>query len=183
MPALTMRGRYLMREYWTDSDLFTKLTAEEREFYQGLWMLSDDDGWLPRDIVGIGGAILQYMDRKPREALVVERLAKLQRIGKVRSFRCCLYLPTVARYPRAGNKSHVHRDEHQTHSKGFEHSIKDVQPGSNGVQTGSDPSPVPSSPVPSLPSAGAPAPDGGAARPRITQEDFDRLHPRPRAVS
>jgi len=31
MPALTMRGRYLMREYWSDSDLFRRLTAEERE--------------------------------------------------------------------------------------------------------------------------------------------------------
>ena len=50
MPALTMRGRYLMREYWSDSDLFLRLSAEERELYVGLWMLADDDGWLPRDV-------------------------------------------------------------------------------------------------------------------------------------
>ena len=41
MPALTMRGRYLMREYWSDSDLFLRLSADEREFYIGLWMLAD----------------------------------------------------------------------------------------------------------------------------------------------
>ena len=54
MPALTMRGRYLMREYWSDSDLFLRLTAEEREFYIGLWMLADDEGWLPRNVPEIG---------------------------------------------------------------------------------------------------------------------------------
>ena len=80
MPSLTMRGRYLMREYWTDSDLFTKLDAETREFYVGLWMLADDDGWLPRDVPGIGAAVYQYMDRAPRERLVTEKLLRLQRM-------------------------------------------------------------------------------------------------------
>lgn len=179
MPALTMRGRYLMREYWSDSALFLKLTAEEREFYQGLWMLADDDGWLPRDVPGIGGAVYQYLDRKPREALVVERLATLQRMGKVKSFRCCLFLPTVSRYPRGGNKSHVHRDEHRTHSKVLDPKHRDVPPGSNGIRKGSNPSPVPSSSFPDV--AGARPPEGGAALPRITEGDFERLHPKARA--
>ena len=168
MPALTMRGRYLMREYWSDSELFLKLTADEREFYQGLWMLADDDGWLPRDVSGIGAAIFQYLDRKPREALVVERLTRLQRLGKVRSLRCCLFLPTVPNYPRSGNKSHVHRDAHRMHSKRFDQNPNDLQTGSNGIQTGSNPSPVV---VPSLPFvAGARAPEGAAP----AESDFDR---------
>jgi hypothetical protein len=162
MPALVMRGRYLMREYWSDSDLFTKLTADEREFYQGLWMLADDDGWLPRDIVGIGGAIFQYLDRKPREALVTERLATLARMGKVRSLRCCLFLPTVPRYPRAGKKTTVHHDAHRTHSNRSGQKTKPIQTDLKGIQTDLNPSPVPSSSLPDV--APARPPGGGAAR-------------------
>lgn len=151
MPSLTMRGRYLMREYWADSDLFLKLDAESREFYVGLWMLADDDGWLPRDVPGIAAAVYQYLDRGPRERLVTEKLTRLSRMGKVQSFRCCLFLPSVSRYPRAGKKSTLHHDDHQIHSKGFDAKSRKPQKDSNGfeaIQTDLNASPVPS---PSLP--------------------------------
>jgi len=150
MPSLTMRGRYLMREYWTDSDLFTKLDAETREFYVGLWMLADDDGWLPRDVPGIGAAVYQYMDRSPRERLVAEKLLRLQRMGKVRSHRCCLFLPSVSNYPRAGKKSTVHHADHRTHSKGFDGKRGDSSNPIKGIQTDLNPSPVPSSSLPDV---------------------------------
>ena len=158
MPALTMRGRYLMREYWTDSDLFTKLDAETREFYVGLWMLADDDGWLPRDVPGIGAAIYQYLDRGPRERQVAEKLTRLGRLGKVRSFWCCLFLPSVSHYPRAGKKTTAHHSEHQTHSKGFGtnngHSSNPIK----GIQKDLNPSPVPSSSLPDVAGAREGAP-------------------------
>jgi hypothetical protein len=163
VPALTLRGRYLMREYWTDSDLFLRLTAAERELYIGLWMLADDAGWLPRDIEGIGAAVMQYEDRAPRSARVRAGLDRLRDLGKIRSERCCLYLPAVMKYPRAGNKSTEHLVEHQRHSAKV-----------NGVQRYSDPSPVPSLPNPSLPVAGARA--GEAAAP---DSEFQRQVPRP----
>lgn len=149
-----MRGRYLMREYWSDSDLFLRLDAATREFYVGLWMLADDDGWLPRDISGIGAAIYQYLDRAPREQLVAEMLAKLREMGKVRSHRCCLYLPSVSRYPRAGKKSAAHHAEHLAHSKGFDAKHKPLQNGFEAIQTDLNPSP---DVTPSLP-------DGSRAR-------------------
>ena len=161
MPALTMRGRYLMREYWADSDLFLRLTAAEREFYIGLWMLADDDGWLPRDVPGIGAAVYQYLDRGPREALVTENLAKLARMGKVKSLRCCLRLPSVTRYPRAGKKSTAHHKDHQTHSKGFDGNLKPPPNGFEHIQTDLKSSPVPSSSLPDV--APAKAPDGVGA--------------------
>lgn len=160
MPALTMRGRYLMREYWTDSDLFTKLDAETREFYVGLWMLADDDGWLPRDIPGIGAAVYQYMDRAPRERLVAEKLLRLQRMGKVRSFRCCLFLPSVSHYPRAGKKTTIHHADHRMHSNRSDvnngYSSNRIEP----IQKDLKSSPVPSSSLPDV----ARAPEGGAPR-------------------
>ena len=150
MPSLTMRGRYLMREYWTDSDLFTKLDAETREFYVGLWMLADDDGWLPRDVPGIGAAVYQYLDRAPRERLVAEKLLRLQRMGKVRSFRCCLFLPSVSHYPRAGKKSTTHHGDHQSHSNRSGVREGHSSNGFKGIQRDLNPSPVPSSSLPDV---------------------------------
>jgi hypothetical protein len=152
VPALTMRGRYIMREYWSDSDLFLRLDAAQRELYVGLWMLADDDGWLPRDVPAIAGALFRYEDREPREAKVRSGLSRLGDLGKVKSHRCgCLYLPAVSKYPRAGRKSTEHGDihkAHQTHSNGLAVNTKDIQ-------TVSNPSPVPSRPFPSRPSAPA----------------------------
>ncbi len=158
MPALTMRGRYLMREYWSDSDLFLRLSADEREMYQGLWMLADDAGWLPWDVAGIGAALYRYLDRTPRETKVRSGVTKLARIGKVERQKCCLFLPAVARYPRAGKKTTEHKVEHQKHLN-----VSGVKPKahSNGfkpIQTDLNPSPVV---VPSLPDvARAGEPDG-----------------------
>lgn len=140
MPALTMRGRYLMREYWSDSDLFLRLDARERELYVGLWMLADDEGWLPRDIPAIASAIYHYEDRANREKSVRDGLKRLRELGKVASVRCCIHLPAVERYPRAGKKSSEHAQEHRKHSN----RVKVIQRDLN-------PSPVPSRPVPSKP--------------------------------
>lgn len=141
MPALTMRGRYLMREYWSDSDLFLRLDAGQRELYIGLWMLADDSGWLPRDVPAIAASLFRYEDRAPRERDVRAGLDRLRDLGKVESLRCgCLHLPAVARYPRAGKKTNEHALNHQTHSNVF----KPTKPDTN-------PSPVPTSRNPSLP--------------------------------
>lgn len=158
MPALTMRGRYLMREYWEDSDLFLRLTADEREFYQGLWMLADDAGWLPRDVPAIAAALYRYENTDERQTTVVQRLAKLRDLGKIVSHRCCIYVPAVPRYPRPGNKSNTHLNEHQRHST-----------KSSRVQKGLNPTlPDRTSPDPTV--AGARAPEGAAP----DGSEFDR---------
>lgn len=135
-----MRGRYIMREYWTDSDLFLRLDARERELYIGLWMLADDHGWIPRDVPAIAAAIYHYEDRVFREGFVRKGLDRLRDLGKVESFRCCIHLPAVERYPRAGRKSDEHAREHQAHMK-----------KSNEIKSDLNPSPVPSLPDPSNP--------------------------------
>ena len=170
MPALTMRGRYLMREYWSDSDLFLRLTSEERELYQGLWMLADDEGWLVWDVPGIAAAIYHFMDRAPREAKVRTGVTKLARIGKVKRFKCCIFMAAVARYPRAGKKSTIHKDEHQLHSKGFKPSGPD---GFKPIQTDLNPPPVV---IPSLPDvAPARAPRGAAVAANGVVDWGDRI--------
>lgn len=141
MPALTMRGRYLMREYWSDSDLFLRLDAAKRELYVGLWMLADDEGWLPRDVPAIAAALYRYEDRAPRESTVRAGLDRLRELGKLESLRCgCLHLPAVERYPRAGKKSNEHALTHRFHSN-----------NSNPNKQHSNPSPVPTRRNPSRP--------------------------------
>lgn len=151
MPALTMRGRYLMREYWTDSDLFLRLSAEEREVYMGLWMLADDGGWMPRDVPAIAKALGGFEDREPRETRTKLTLERLRDLGKVLSYRCCLYIPAVAKYPRPGKKSYEHRIEHERH--------KSQSNGTGGIRTDLNTTlPDLTSPVPTQPDdAGASA--------------------------
>jgi len=46
--------------YWTDADLHTRLTAEQREFYIGLWMLADDAGYVAWDPERVGAELYPY---------------------------------------------------------------------------------------------------------------------------
>lgn len=171
MPSLTMRGRYLMREYWSDSDLFLKLTAEEREVYIGLWMLADDEGWLPRDVPGIAGALLRYEDRSPREGRIRLALRRLATIGKVQSLRCgCLYLPAVSKYPRAGKKSSEHAVWHTNTHGDIKRIQTDLNPVFKPIQTDLKPSPVPSL-SPTSPN-GKHARDDAEPREGETESDF-----------
>lgn len=166
MPPLTMRGRYLMREYWSDSDLFLRLTSDQREVYIGLWTLADDEGWMPRDVPAIAAAMFRYEDRAPREIRVRDALERLRKLGKVESHRCgCIHLPSVERYPRAGKKSSEHAIEHRMHSKG-------VKPD----RAYSKPLPDPTSPNVSLPDvAGARDGANGAAPASEFREKVPKL--------
>ena len=46
--------------YWTDDDLHCRLTADIREFYIGLWMLSDDAGYIAWDAERVGAELYPY---------------------------------------------------------------------------------------------------------------------------
>ena len=55
-----MRVRMIRPSYWTDADLHMRLTADVREFYIGLWMLSDDAGYLPWDVTRVGAELYPF---------------------------------------------------------------------------------------------------------------------------
>lgn len=134
-----------MREYWADSDLHLRLTAEEREIYVGLWMLSDDAGWLPGDIEAIGAAILMYVDRAPRLLLINGTLATLAHLGKVEAFQCgCLHLRVIEHYPRPGRKNVEHRERHAKHGDAPAQDSKAFESNRNLT----NPLPVPTLPYP-----------------------------------
>lgn len=154
-----------MREYWSDSDLFLRLDSRERETYIGLWMLADDEGWLPRDVPAIAAALYRYEDRAFREGFVRKGLDRLTRLGKVVSHRCCLELPAVAKYPRAGKKTAEHRSEHLNHGPNAKPIRTDLNTGFEPIQTDLNPSPDVTLPNPSLPDVAGARARGGAPRP------------------
>lgn len=55
-----MRVRMIRPAYWTDADLHTRLTADQREFYVGLWMLADDAGYVAWDRDRVGAELYPY---------------------------------------------------------------------------------------------------------------------------
>lgn len=55
-----MRVRMIRPAYWTDADLHTRLTAEQREFYIGLWMEADDAGFIAWDVDRIGADLYPF---------------------------------------------------------------------------------------------------------------------------
>jgi hypothetical protein len=55
-----MRVRMIRPGYWTDTDLHTRLTADVREFYIGLWMEADDAGYVAWDIDRIGADLYPF---------------------------------------------------------------------------------------------------------------------------
>lgn len=55
-----MRIRQIKPGWWLDKELRRGLSADAREFYQGLWMLADDAGWLDWDLERIGAELYPY---------------------------------------------------------------------------------------------------------------------------
>ena len=55
-----MRIRQIKPSWWLDKDLRTRLDADAREFYIGLWMLADDAGWLKWDVTTIAAELYPF---------------------------------------------------------------------------------------------------------------------------
>ena len=103
-----MRVRMIRPAYWTDADLHTRLTAEQREFYVGLWMLADDAGFVAWDLHRVGAELYPY--RSP--AWRAKRLAAwLDALGRdhARLLSCGVHvqIPNLPKYqspPKPSNQ-------------------------------------------------------------------------------
>lgn len=65
-----MRIRQIKPAWWLDKALQTRLTADAREFYIGLWMLADDAGWLKWDVSRVAAELYPYRSSHSRESRV-----------------------------------------------------------------------------------------------------------------
>jgi len=73
-----MRIRQIKPSWFTDRLLQTGLQATTREFYIGLWMLADDDGWFEWDPDAIGVALYGFLPLLRRDALTLRHATALE---------------------------------------------------------------------------------------------------------
>lgn len=64
------RIRQIKPSWFLDKELRRGATADNREFYIGLWMLADDAGWLVWDVERIGAELYPYEPVARREKRV-----------------------------------------------------------------------------------------------------------------
>lgn len=75
-----MRIRQVKPSWFTDKALQTGVRADTREFYIGLWMLADDDGWFEWDEDAIGVAIYGFLPLARREHLIAKHTLALMEL-------------------------------------------------------------------------------------------------------
>jgi hypothetical protein len=105
-----VRSRLIRASWWTDGDLHLRLTAEQREFWIGLWMLADDEGYLEWDPARVGAELYPYKSVGWRRRLP-DWLATLGP-GHARLLECGrhVFIPNLARYQTVPRPTtNVHR--------------------------------------------------------------------------
>ena len=77
---MSLRIRQIKGDWWLDKALQTRLTADQREFYVGLWMVADDEGWIDWDPVRIGAELYPFRTPARRERQIVEWAEILEKL-------------------------------------------------------------------------------------------------------
>lgn len=113
---VVVRIRQVRPEFFSDP-IVSRLTADVRLTYIGLWCVADDAGWLVWDVPNIGALLYPYESVRVRERRV-ERAGE----GLIASARMVLHPCLCALIPRledhqkiGGNKSFTVRDKHRVH--------------------------------------------------------------------
>lgn len=98
--------------YWTDADLHTRLTAEVREFYIGLWMLADDAGYVDWDISRVGAELFPFRTNAWRMKRIPEWIQVLG--SHVRVLECGRHLvvPNLPKYQHCPKPSYPNQRAH-----------------------------------------------------------------------
>ena len=131
-----MRVRLIRPAYWTDADLHTRLSAEQREFYIGLWMLADDAGYLAWDAERVGAELYPYKTAAWRRRLT----AWLEVLGPthVRLLDCGrhVFIPNLTRFQTPPKPSSQVLREHLTCTPAGASGAKVAPAGTNGAHVG-----------------------------------------------
>lgn len=69
---MSLRIRQIKGDWWLDKELQMRLTADQREFYVGLWQVADDAGYMEWDPVRIGAALYPFRTPARRERQIEE---------------------------------------------------------------------------------------------------------------
>lgn len=93
-----MRIRQIKPEFFRDREM-ASLSADQREFYVGLWLEADDAGWLRWDVVQIGADLYPFRGATHRERQCAKWGDLLDGMGKIQRYACGhAFLPTFTRH-------------------------------------------------------------------------------------
>lgn len=137
---IVSRIRQIKPSWFLDKQLRRGTTAEAREFYIGLWMLADDDGWIEWDPDRIAAELFPYEGVARRERNIVKWADQLERLDAEHPHLVVLTcghatVPKMKAHQRiAGNRTTRVHDEHVVGCRGA-HSRLSLQgaTGSPGI--------------------------------------------------
>ena len=113
------RIRQIKPSWFLDKELRRGTTAEAREFYVGLWMLADDEGWLNWDVERIAAELYPYDGLTRRERNVVKWAVQLMTLCPDKPhlvvYDCGhAWVPNMKQHQRvAGTRSEGNRNAHR----------------------------------------------------------------------
>lgn len=107
-----MRVRMIRPAYWTDADLHTRLTAEVREFYIGLWMLADDAGYVAWDVDRVGAELYPYRPLDERRAFLPKWVGELGAHLVILPCGQHIVIPSLSRYQSPPKPSYQNQRAH-----------------------------------------------------------------------
>ena len=99
--------------YWTDADLHTRLTADVREFYIGLWMEADDAGYVEWDAIRIGADLYPYRGLAWRKTNIPKWVALLDPHVQVLDCGKHLVIPNIPKHQNPPRPSHPNKRAHE----------------------------------------------------------------------
>ena len=108
-----MRVRLIRPAYWTDADLHTRLSAEAREFYIGLWMLADDAGFVVWDIDRMGAELYPFEALAWRREHIPMWLDALDSHDHLLECGKHVLIPTLPRHQMPPKPSYQNRKAHE----------------------------------------------------------------------
>ena len=109
-----MRVRMIRPAYWTDADLHTRLNADAREFYVGLWMEADDAGYIAWDPDRIGADLYPYRPLGWRRRRLADWMEQLAVNGHVRLLACGQHavIPNLPKYQHCPKPAYPNQKAH-----------------------------------------------------------------------
>lgn len=111
-----MRVRLIRPAYWTDADLHTRLSADAREFYIGLWMEADDAGYVSWDLDRIGADLYPYRPLGWRRRSLAKWIEGLAINGHIRVLECGAHavIPNLPKYQSPPKPSFQNQRAHDS---------------------------------------------------------------------
>lgn len=132
-----MRIRQVRPEFFTDA-VVSRLSADARLTYIGLWCVADDAGWMTWDVAQIAAQLYPYKSVHVRERMVERAGEALGEAGRLVHHPCgCAFIPKLTDHQRiGGNKSFPSRDKHEVHTSP-DKSARNVRLGNGKLGNGS----------------------------------------------